>query len=340
MTWCRGKLQAINEDPPPLRRFDSELSIGNIRWDCFAAECGVMLLAVDQSDTLARKLVAAGLTAFNYNTTALTMARAAVARARLGNIFRQMIAFAVQWAALRALQVRLDDPSLEADWENFRMRKSGLPAAFIDGSLSSITVDLGKINVETRKARDAIHEKQFPGWSARSQRRSAGQHRSREKLYPDRLGLDPYVMQKAFAWLDVRNARTPNERILWLGLVREMLGVVLEAVPIVNPGARQEIDGLPSDFDSWVFELVARTIPCLVASEGPEELWRVILARGAPAHKWVERFFWHWFTNGFAASPSAAEFVRIWRAMITHGLGHPAWDRSKRGCVRTRGARY
>jgi hypothetical protein len=39
MAWCRQKLQATIDDPPP-RRFDSELSVGNARWDCFAAECG------------------------------------------------------------------------------------------------------------------------------------------------------------------------------------------------------------------------------------------------------------------------------------------------------------
>jgi hypothetical protein len=107
-----------------------------------------------------------------------------------------------------------------------------------------------------------------------------------------------------------------------------MLGVVLQAVPVVDPASRQEIDGLPSDFDDWVFEVVARTIPCLMPAEGPKEFWQPILDRGAPAHQWVERFFWHWFIGGFAASPSAAEFVRIWRAMISHALGHPEWDPS------------
>jgi hypothetical protein len=331
MAWCREKLQATIDDPPPLRRFDSELSIGNERcWDCFAAECGVLLLAVDPSDTLARKLVAAGLVAFNYNTTALTMARAAVARSRLGNGFPQMIAFAVQWAALRPLQARQDDPSLEAERESFRVRKRALVEAFVDGRLSPIAADLGKINAETREARDAINEKQFPGSSARSHRRqqSVTRHHSREVLYPDHLGLDPYVMKNAFAWLDVRAAQSRDERIAWLGLIHEMLGVVLQAVPVVDPASRQEIDGLPSDFDGWVFELVARTIPCLTPAEHPEEFWQAILDRGAPAHQWVERFFWHWSTGGFAASPSATEFVRIWRAMITHALGHPAWDPS------------
>jgi hypothetical protein len=71
-----------------------------------------------------------------------------------------------------------------------------------------------------------------------------------------------------------------------------------------------EIDGLPSDFD-WAFKLAARTIPCLTPAERSVELWQPILDRGAPAHQWVERFFWKWFTDGLAASPSVADFVRI-----------------------------
>jgi hypothetical protein len=87
-----------------------------------------------------------------------------------------------------------------------------------------------------------------------------------------------------------------------------------------------EIDGLPSDFDDWAFKLAARTIPCLTPAEHPEALWQPVLSRGAPAHQWVERFFWYWFTDGFAATQSAADFVRIWRSMIVYALEHSAWD--------------
>jgi len=133
-------------------------------------------------------------------------------------------------------------------------------------------------------------------------------------------------MKAAFGWLDARAAQTPGERLAWLGLIREILGIALQSVPTVAAPSTQEIDGLPSDFDDWAFKLVARTIPCLMPAEHPEEFWRSILDRGAPAHQWVERFFWHWFTDGLAASPSAGDFVRIWRSMITHALKHPAWD--------------
>jgi len=186
MAWCRQKLQATIDDPPAPRRFDSELSVGNQRWDCFAAACGVLLLAVDPSDSLARKLVGAGLVAFNYNTTALTMARASMARGRLGDAFLQIAAFVIQWAALRPLQVRQDDPSLAEEWESFLARKRALLDAFVDGSVSAVAADLAKKNAEARAARDAIYEKQFPGPSSRARhhQKSAGRAQSREVLHP------------------------------------------------------------------------------------------------------------------------------------------------------------
>ena len=64
----------------------------------------------------------------------------------------------------------------------------------------------------------------------------------------------------------------------------------------------------------------------MTAAERPEELWQTILNRGAPAHKWVERFFWYWFIDGFRASRSSVEFVQIWRAMISYALERAAWD--------------
>jgi len=71
---------------------------------------------------------------------------------------------------------------------------------------------------------------------------------------------------------------------------------------------------------------VARAIPCLTTEDHPEDLWRPLLARGAPAHQWIERFYWEWFTNGFDASPSTADFVQIWQEMIIYALNHSAWN--------------
>ena len=40
----------------------------------------------------------------------------------------------------------------------------------------------------------------------------------------------------------------------------------------------------------------------ILPDEMPEH--EAVVQRGAPAHQWVERFFWYWFTSGFAASQS------------------------------------
>jgi hypothetical protein len=111
-------------------------------------------------------------------------------------------------------------------------------------------------------------------------------------LHPQRLGIDPHVITAAFGWLDIESARTGEERSKWIGLVGAFLDVLLDHVPVVNDPRKQEIDGLPTDFDCWVYGIVAQAIPHLTAAEHPESLWRPILDRGSPAHRWVERFLW------------------------------------------------
>ena len=74
------------------------------------------------------------------------------------------------------------------------------------------------------------------------------------------------------------------------------------------------------------FGVVAGTIPSLTAAEDHRTLWQPILDRGPPAHKWIERFFWEWFTVGVRAAQTPERFTAIWSAMIEHALQSPAWD--------------
>jgi len=126
--------------------------------------------------------------------------------------------------------------------------------------------------------------------------------------------------------LDLAAARSEEERAKWLRLIREVVGLSLGLLPAIQAPDRQEIDGLPSQFDSWVFGLVARAIPHMTASEAPDSLWRPILDLGTPAHHWVEYFFWQWFTDGVQAAKNPEEFAGMWTRMISHALTHPGWD--------------
>jgi hypothetical protein len=101
IAWCRRKLAAVLEQPPPPFRFDSETASSECKWDTFAAEAGVALLARDRDDALARRLAAIGVIGFHYSTTARTMLSACRHRERLGDDFDRMLSLAIRWAGLR-----------------------------------------------------------------------------------------------------------------------------------------------------------------------------------------------------------------------------------------------
>jgi hypothetical protein len=101
IAWCRHELEAVLEQPPTQFRFDSERASGECKWDTFAAEAGVVLLAGDPEDALARRLAAIGVTGFHHDTTARTLLSAAQQRDQLGEDFDRMLGLAIRWAGLR-----------------------------------------------------------------------------------------------------------------------------------------------------------------------------------------------------------------------------------------------
>jgi len=332
IAWCRSKLESIHANPPPPSRFDSEVAIGDERWDYFAAECGIRLLIADKSDPLARKLVAQGVMGYHYGTTGLTMARAFAARAEIGDDFQRLVTLGVRWAALRVLSWISRDLGGD-DQKSWDARKNALAAEFLSRELPTDLPDFKQLNAETLASYNALYEKRHPEFQPRTRPKKHGSTTGlfggeREKLYPERLGFDERALTNILAWLDPGQAQSADERARCLALIHALLHVSLGTVPVLNDPQNQEIEGLPSDFDGWVFEVVARAVPQLTPEEKPESLWQAIFDLGAPVHDWVERFFWAWFTSGLRAARSPTEFVRIWRFMIVHALASPRWQRA------------
>jgi len=240
-----------------------------------------------------------------------------------------MLALAVRWAGLRTPYTRATRPRLETQPDTWRERKNALAQEFVDQRLPREYPDFNTINATALADIEAIDAEQFPELTRRRTHRAsrrAGQ--SREKLYPDRLALDTHVITSAFAWLDLRSARADVERRKWLSFVKEFLAIVLGLIPSIDDPRQQEIDGHPTDFDGWVWALVARTIPCLTTEVDARALWQPILDLGTPAHDWVERFFWYWFSDGLGSAASPQAFTSLWSAMIMHALDSPLWNPS------------
>jgi hypothetical protein len=330
MAWCRRRLEAVLEQPPAPFRFDCETASSERKWDAFAAEARVALLARNRDDRLARKLAANGVTAFHYSTTARTLFGACQSRERLGEDFDRMLGLAIRWAGLRTPFSLATRPHFDTQREVWHERKIALIQDFVDQRLPVELPDIRTINAAAADEINAIQAQQFPELARaraapRRSRRRAG--RSRESLHPESLRLDSRVISSAFAWLDLRSAQ-PSERQKWLGYVRNFLDLTLGSIPRIDDPEHEEIDGLPDHFDDWVFAVVAGAIPSLTGGEDPRSLWQPILDLGSPAHQWVERFFWEWFTHGLRAARSPQDFVRMWADMVEHALTNPGWDRS------------
>ena len=294
-----------------------DMAIGGERkWDAFAAECGVSLLRQES-----RRSARPNARGRRHHVISLQYHRphngSGVPAPR-------------RWAGLRPPYARATRPRLETQLDAWRARKNALAQEFIERRLPAEYPDFDAINATALAEVEAVHAEQFPELTPlrRSQRAPRRSGRSREKFYPDTLSLDTHVIMTAFGWLDLRSARSVDERRKWLGFVKELLRIVLGLIPPIDVPPQQEIDGLPSDFDSWVWGVVARTIPCVSAEEDAPALWQPILDLGFPAHRWVERFFWYWFSDGLRAATSPQDFANLWSAMLVHALESPNWNPS------------
>jgi hypothetical protein len=328
MAWCRRKLEEITRNPPEQTKLDSEVSTGTRQWDAFIAECGVILLNENPNDQLARYLVAKGVAAFHYETTALTMSRAFRCRDKLGDDFDRLQNLAIQWAALNGLKhvmQHLSD-SDKLDWEK---RLNKLLRSFVDSSLSTERRGLQEINVTTLAEAEKISFKELSDLKNQVRVKRKTHKGKREVLRSNRPGIDLSVIAHAFTWIEIKSAASPAERLKWIALIKELLNLSLAFIPVIEDPAHQEIDGFPSDFDSWIYEQVAGAIPCMTSAETPDALWKPILDLGAPAHYWVERFLSLWFTRGVFAANVPESFLELWIKMIQYALSHSFWNPEK-----------
>ena len=326
MDWCRGKLESVVRQPPAPLRFDSATANGDGKWDSFAGEAGVALLAHDGNDPLARRLAAASILSFHYSTTSRTLIRASQHRKQLGEEFDRMLCLAVQWAAQRPALGLAQRLRTDTETEDDHAGKEALIEEFVERRLLIELPDILELSAQAEREIEAIHARRFPE-SARMRRRESRTRRPGrevETLHRGRLSIDTRVLSAAFAWLDLASAR-PDERAKWLGLVRTFLHITLGLIPLITDPRRQRTEDHPDEFDAWVYGIVAATIPSMSAAEDARTLWRPILDGGPPAHQWIERFFWEWFTVGLRAAQTPERFVGIWSAMIEHALQSPAW---------------
>lgn len=327
LEWCRQKLREVYESPPPRSPLDSEDALGNDNWDAFAAEAGAALWAEDPADPLARCLVAYGVMANRYATVALTLRRAATLRERLGDDFRRLVSLALRFSTVRAVLRWRGSARLEpGEWGG---RAQKLYSAFMAGTLSPDFPSLAKENEVASRAIEEVRQEQMREWTRRTKGLGAEDAPVQEDQpsHPPRtrpVSLDTNQLVAVLTPLAPGPTSTKAEVEHWGTLLGEMLTLVLATVPRSADG-RRGADSFPTDFDDWVFSQITGILP-RVTPEDARRLWQPILDLGTPAHHWVERFFWDWFTDGYQQAPTPEAFTAIWDEMIRFAAGHTRWS--------------
>jgi len=326
--WCLAMLRSAVEERHPQDVFDVPDSVGEHHWDVFVGDAGVALLSEDRGNVVARRLVAAGATAYHHAAIGQTMRLAFQNRDTLGDLFQQTCSLAAYWAAVRFVSARSE--RLEIDVERWRDRGVRLRKAFVKGRLRNAVGRLGQLSRWGIRAEKRLERKRFPKRLGAGGRHEL-QGSAPRQLWRETPGLDMGVVVAMFGWLDLLDLTLQKSRDLLLGTARDLLTITMQGLPAVPEGEDDDIEDPRFEFDNWVLGQIARAIAVVDRPEDRASLWRPILDLGKPGNGWVEHFFWGWFSQGVQAAGSPESFVNRWREMIDHALGHPLWDPDRVG---------
>jgi hypothetical protein len=343
LQWCMERLQEVAAAPPPRRRFDVAESVSEDHWECFLGEAGVALLARNPNDEFARRLVAQGIVAFHYRTTAKTMQRAFEHRQSLGALFVDLQYLTLHWARIRSACHRTAQLCEQvAHWRRFalgdnddnqlpsdeQLRQDADQAAaeipvlvegFVSGMVPATTLQ--------EVAALASDDLQRLNRSRRSQSRRNADSVSgrRERVHREDSGLDEAVLMHGFAWLALSHAVTTAEREAFFPQVQALQRLTLATLPRPDDPQRVELEDYPSDFDHFVQRLACVAIAQMEVGSEARSLWQPFLELPTFAHYWVANFLADWFIYGIEAAGSPAKFVGHWSEMLRFAVEAPNW---------------
>ncbi len=258
----------------------------------------------DPDSPILRKCIALLATNSNVRTVAYLFASASNKRSELGSHFRQLQHFLRRWAAEkwrhRFDQLRDKPKTSVTKWLE---RESKY---FIEGSTHASIPTLRELAVvePIERYRDPQDD-----W----RRHASGPT------------LDLSLIQAAYSWLpSLDMANGIEERAEWISFWHEALDCTLDRLKVENEGDEdREIDGLPYEWDHWVFGRISGLILQLRQSEQQETFWKPILEVGPGGYHWLEDFFLRWFIAGLGSENARDAFAREWRAMAEFVFSSP-----------------
>lgn len=346
--WCIAQVLAGVRELPFMGPFGSERDALDWGADSFCADVVPALWAEKPEDSVLRACAARLAASWRYVAVARLFASASKVREKLGDHFRQLQHFLIQWAPVR--------------WQLMLARETGFPPTppkqglgLID-RLRTLFYEVGgqvlarsKGGQYRRRKRNRFDPAKWlrrqveafargkisahvPPWSkyavarhpAEPYRAEPGDRRGRRSP-----GLDCDVVRAAYAWLpSLRQAENPAERTEWIDLWRRILNLTLQMVRLDREEDEVD-DGFPYDYDQWVFGRISRLLVDLEESENPRQFWEPLVGLGVHVPHYVEWFLVDWFHVNLSPQETPTAFLSRWREMVEFALASPMWSAGK-----------
>jgi energy-coupling factor transporter ATP-binding protein EcfA2 len=307
--WCITQIVKTIFNPPQPRECDQPDSLISLNWEAFCASIIPVLWAESPDSPILRECVIRLALSYHYETVKILFSSAANYRSTLGDSFKQLQHFLLQWAVIRWKQ----DYSLFENDPNFNIEVWARQEAeaFIQKTTASTIPLLEEVAIK-ESPRVYITDTSFS--------------RSKEKHSP---GIDLSLIQSAYAWIPALEAATSQaERAEWIAFWKSALGCTLR----MYGGETEDEEKFKIEpfwkWDEWIIEHITPLILQLHITENSKDYWQPILSLGRRASFLVERFLNEWFRHGLKSEPASEGFIREWRAMIEFVFSSPHWSRN------------
>ena len=352
-----AEFSKLFDDPPKVIAYSAQDMHDD--YEGFLARAAVRRWAAKVNDAAWRAAVANFVTAYRYRTVQFLFDEAFRCRARLGNAYLGLEAFALTFSSIREQSTRSDffgnretkndlvsawakewipkfangdGPRWTDDWASIEAKeeppKSERGKRRMEGMKLSqricTVVEWFMLKLRLKKARKTV-----PSTPSNTEHIKVRPPERRE-LHRTGYGLDPGVMLASFGHLPrLSDARGSDERKHWLVVARELLAAFHRTLP--------ESDGSDDPkwhYDVWsvdekVFEIAAARL-LESSEEESREFWQGVLRLPPAAHHHIERFLNAVLLAALRTKPSKTDrLMGLWVSFADFLAAQHVWTTPK-----------
>lgn len=151
----------------------------------------------------------------------------------------------------------------------------------------------------------------------------------RNEARPRSINIDIEFFKRAYVWLpELENTSNSNDRLFIFEFWLQCIDIIKWQL-FDDEKQYDSLNGMPAEFDQWVFSRLPKVILSCDANEDANKIWQPILELGPVAHYWIEDFTNEWFLYLNEDSVDKVKFANCWQRMLDFSLTDKSWCKNK-----------